>query len=157
MELWLTRSVEPLEACPADSNGERILFEAPGKALPSLLLVDDSNGLRQLTADTLRHHGFIVTCAAGGAEALTIIEGAPHQCDVIVTDFAMPLVSGLDVIRFARNLRSNWPAVIITGYADIDAIANRPPDVPLVNKPIRESELIESILRANAGAAAASG
>ncbi|TIR14735.1 MAG: response regulator [Mesorhizobium sp.] len=152
MELWLPRSVEQPETSPADSNGKRILVEAAGKALPSLLLVDDSSGLRQLIAETLRQHGFEVTCAAGGAEALTIIEGTPHHCDVIVTDFAMPLVSGVDVIRFARNLRSNWPAVIITGYADADAIADRPSDVPLVNKPIREWELIESILRANSDA-----
>ena len=45
---------------------------------------------------------------------------------------------------------------MITGYADADAIANRPEDVPLINKPFRERELIESILRVNADAAAAS-
>lgn len=152
MELWLPRSAEQPAANTAQSDGERILVETTGKALPSLLLIDDSSGLRQLTAEALRQHGFAVTCAAGGAEALALIERAPHDFDVIVTDFAMPLVSGVEVIRFARNLRSDWPAVIITGYADADAIANRPPDVPLVNKPFRESDLIESILRVNADA-----
>ena len=77
-----------------------------------------------------------------------MIERAPYDFDVIVTDFAMPLVSGVDVIRFARNLRSDWPAVIITGYADAEAIANRPPDVPLLGKPFRERDLIESIFLA---------
>ena len=156
MELWLPRSTEEPEANVAESQGERILVESTEKALPSLLLVDDSSGLRQLTAESLRRHGFAVTCASGGAEALAIIERTPHDFDVIVTDFAMPLVSGVEVIRFARNLRSNWPAVMITGYADADAIANRPEDVPLINKPFRERELIESILRVNADAAAAS-
>ncbi|TPI48141.1 response regulator [Mesorhizobium sp. B2-9-1] len=150
MELWLPRSAEQPSDNVADPDGERVLVEAAGKAFPSLLLIDDSSGLRQLTAESLRQHGFTVTCAAGGAEALAIIEGTPHEFDVIVTDFAMPLVSGVEVIRFARNLRSDWPAVMITGYADAEAISNRPSDVPLVNKPFREKDLIESILRVSA-------
>ena len=64
----------------------------------------------------------------------------------------MPLVSGVDVIRFAHNLRSDWPAVVITGYADADAIAGRPSDVPLLGKPFRENDLIENIFLAVAGA-----
>jgi len=142
MELWLPRSIEQ----PADDFAEPDLDGVDaGKELPSILLIDDSSVLRQLTAQSLRQRGFAVTCAAGGAEALAIIERAPHDFDVIVTDFAMPLVSGVDVIRFARNLRSDWPAVVITGYADADAIADRPSDVPLLNKPFREKDLIESI------------
>ncbi|TGV24614.1 response regulator [Mesorhizobium sp. M4B.F.Ca.ET.143.01.1.1] len=149
MELWLPRSAELPADNAAEFDAEPVMGEAE-KALPSLLLIDDSSSLRQLTAESLRQRGFAVTCAAGGAEALAIIERTPHDFDVIVTDFAMPLVSGVEVIRFARNLRSNWPAVMITGYADADAIANRPPDVPLVNKPFREKDLIENILRVNA-------
>ncbi|TGQ63529.1 MAG: response regulator [Mesorhizobium sp.] len=142
MELWLPRSIEQPAGDVAEPDVERI---DSGKELPSILLIDDSSVLRQLTAQSLRHRGFEVTCAAGGAEALAIIEQAPYDFDVIVTDFAMPLVSGVEVIRFARNLRSGWPAVIITGYADADAIADRPSDVPLLNKPFREKDLIESI------------
>ena len=104
----------------------------------------------ELTAQTLEQHGFAVTTARGGAEALAIVEREPDRFDVVVTDFAMPLVSGVDVIRFARSLRSAWPAVIITGYADADATANRPLDVALLSKPFREQELIESIYLAAA-------
>ncbi|RWK16569.1 MAG: response regulator [Mesorhizobium sp.] len=153
MELWLPRSAEELAGSPAETDAEHAQVEAAGGMLPSLLLIDDSSGLRQLTAESLRQRGFAVTCASGGAEALAMIERTPHDFDVIVTDFAMPLVSGVEVIRFARNLRSDWPAVMITGYADGDAIANRPPDVPLVNKPFREKDLIESILRVNSNGA----
>ena len=81
-----------------------------------------------------------------------MIERTPSDFDVIVTDFAMPLVSGVDVIRFARNLRSDWPAVIITGYADAEDIADRPADVPLLAKPFRDKDLVESIFLAIANA-----
>jgi signal transduction histidine kinase/DNA-binding response OmpR family regulator len=151
MRLWLPRSTERPANIREDSNVDQILSDA-GKKRPSILLIDDSSVLRELTAQSLRQHGFAITCAGGGAEALAIIERTPYEFDVIVTDFAMPLVSGVDVIRFARNLRSDWPAVIITGYADADAIAGRPPDVPLLGKPFRENDLIENIFLAIAGA-----
>jgi len=151
IELWLPRSIEQPASDVAEPDVEQILVDA-GKERPSILLIDDSSVLRQLTAESLRQRGFAVTSAAGGAEALAIIERAPHDFDVIVTDFAMPLVSGVEVIRFARNLRSDWPAVIITGYADADAIADRPSDVPLLSKPFREKDLIGSILHAIAHA-----
>ena len=91
-----------------------------------------------------------MTTAAGGAEALALIERRPEHFDVIVTDFAMPLVSGLDVVRFARNLRVDWPAIIITGFADSVALADRPADVPLIVKPFDPDVLLESINAATA-------
>ena len=147
MQLWLPRSLKQ----PARSI-EQIQVSRPrvdgNGARPSILLVDDSDALRELTAASLRQSGFEVTCAAGGAEALARIEKAPQDFDVIVTDFAMPLVSGVDVIRFARNLKADWPAVIITGYADTKAIGDLPADVPLLAKPFKDEELVESILQA---------
>ena len=79
------------------------------ESLPTVLLVDDSKELREMTAISLRELGFEVTVASGGADALALIEKEPDKFDIIVTDFAMPLVSGVDVIRYARNLRSGWP------------------------------------------------
>ncbi|WP_244731096.1 response regulator [Mesorhizobium sp. 113-3-3] len=150
MELWLPRSFDNSFNDNAASNEETVTYS--GKT-PSVLLIDDSSVLRQLTAESLRQRGFPVTCASGGAEALAAIERAPHDFDVIVTDFAMPLITGIDVIRFARNLRGDWPAVIVTGYAEADTISDRPSDVPLLSKPFREKDLIEGIFRAIAQAA----
>lgn len=147
MQLWLPRSVEEPATPLMEADLGQMLLDARTER-PSILLIDDSNVLRQLTAESLRQRGFEVTCAGGGAEALAMIERAPDDFDVIVTDFAMPLVSGVDVIRFARTLRSDWPAVIITGYADAEEIADRPTDVPLLGKPFRDKDLLDSILLA---------
>ncbi|MGO4637831.1 response regulator [Mesorhizobium sp. 2RAF45] len=151
MQLWLPRSVEEPASPSLEADIGHTLPDASA-GRPSILLIDDSNVLRQLTAESLRQRGFEVTCAGGGAEALAMIERTPGQFDVIVTDFAMPLVTGVDVIRFARNLRSDWPAVIITGYADADDIADRPADVPLLGKPFRDKDLLDSIFLAIANA-----
>ncbi|TIP05406.1 MAG: response regulator [Mesorhizobium sp.] len=146
MQLWLPRSLEQPARSIEQNQVSRPRVDGNG-ARPTILLVDDSDALRELTASSLRQRGFDVTCAAGGAEALARIEKAPQDFDVIVTDFAMPLVSGLDVIRFARNLKADWPAVIITGYADTKAIGDLPADVPLLAKPYKDQELVESILQ----------
>jgi signal transduction histidine kinase/DNA-binding response OmpR family regulator len=143
VELWLPRA----HGTDADTEAtvqpsEPVQF---GDTLPSILLVDDSSSLRELTAQSLREHGFDVTIAGGGAEALALMEREPDRFDLIVTDFAMPLVSGVEVVRFARSLRADWPAIIITGYADAAAIVDRPADVPLLSKPFLESELLKSI------------
>nr|WP_258589609.1 response regulator [Mesorhizobium sp. AR02] len=151
MQLWLPRSVEEPTTPSVDVDIGQMFLDTRTDH-PSILLIDDSNVLRHLTAESLRQRGFEVTCAGGGAEALAMIERAPDDFDVIVTDFAMPLVSGVDVIRFARNLRSDWPAVIITGYADAEEIADRPADVPLLGKPFRDKDLLESIFLAIANA-----
>ncbi|TGS14989.1 response regulator [Mesorhizobium sp. M2E.F.Ca.ET.209.01.1.1] len=147
MQLWLPRSLKHPARLIEQGQVSQPRVDGTG-AQPSVLLVDDSDALRDLTAASLRQSGFEVTCAAGGAEALARIEKAPQDFEVIVTDFAMPLVSGLDVIRFARNLKADWPAVIITGYADTKAIGDLPADVPLLAKPFKDEELVESILQA---------
>jgi CheY-like chemotaxis protein len=140
MQLWLPRSTELPDRKPSGTARR----EMPKLDSPfTVLLVDDSAYLRELTARSLSDRGFSVTTAAGGAEALHLIERDPQRFDVIVTDFAMPLVSGLDVVRFARRLRADWPAVIITGYAETGVIKDRPPDVPVLVKPFNESDLAD--------------
>jgi CheY-like chemotaxis protein len=145
MELWLPRSTEAPKR-QAETSGRPELPKLDGAF--SVLLVDDSANLLELTAQNLAERGFSVTTAAGGAEALQLMEKDPRRFDVIVTDFAMPLVSGLDVVRFARRLRADWPAVIITGYADSGVIKDRPVDVPVLVKPFSDADLADQIIAA---------
>lgn len=145
VELWLPRARE--EAQSANSAPAVQATEAPKEAHLRLLLVDDSAELREMTGLLLEEGGFEVRCATGGAAALSVLEQNPDAYDVIVTDFAMPLVSGTELVRLARNIRSDWPCVIITGYADSEAISARPDDVPVLYKPFEHSELVALIRR----------
>ncbi|PBC04363.1 response regulator [Mesorhizobium sp. WSM3860] len=159
IELWLPRSNQPQDVTGAIAGAGAEPVEAAdaeraaaaGERSLTVLLIDDSHSLREMTAMSLRQSGFEVVGASGGAEALAAIEREPDRFDVIVTDFAMPLISGIDVIRFARNLRAGWPAVIITGYADAEKIVERPSDVALVGKPFDEKDLVVAIQAAARG------
>ncbi|MEX0406758.1 response regulator [Aquibium sp. LZ166] len=146
VELWFPRAQTGSMNSVLPEKGPRRSSTA-GTRKPAILLVDDTPELREFTRAQLAEHGFAVTAAGGGAEALMLLEKHPHSFDVIVTDFAMPLVSGLEVIRFARNMRSGLPAIIITGYVETQVIGDRPSDVPLIRKPFEFDVLIEAIER----------
>jgi PAS domain S-box-containing protein len=147
VEIWLPRpqGVEAEKQPP--SKQDAVAAEIPEDKRPTILLIDDSSELRNFTEHHLRDRGFDVVGARGGAEALALLEKEPDRYDVIVTDFAMPMVSGLEVIRFARSLQPGWPAIIISGYADTESIAARPADVPLISKPFQPEDLMRAIGR----------
>jgi FixJ family two-component response regulator len=63
--------------------------------------------------------------------------------DVLISDYAMPLMSGSEVIRKLRAKKQSLPAIIITGHAD--AIANIPDSVRVLNKPFTLIQLHEAI------------
>ena len=147
IELWLPRAAEVDDlSLPKGSYSAGIQPKAlQGK---KVLLVDDADGVREITRAQLADEGLDVTVAADGHQALDLIEINPERFDVIVTDFAMPSVSGLDVINFARTKRSAYPAILITGYADKDQLKERPADVTLLHKPCDLDVLVEAIAAA---------
>ena len=64
--------------------------------MSTLLVVDDSESIRLLLADTLARHGYAVRTAADGAEAIRLLAQQPF--DLIVTDIFMPGTDGLELI-----------------------------------------------------------
>lgn len=142
VELWLPRANADLTTASLDNAPAKVERAARPAGV---LLVDDSESLRDFVKMQLTDAGYAVVCVSSGAEALAAIEQDCRRFDVIVSDYAMPLMSGIDLLRFARNLRPRWPAVLITGYAHSEDVAGRPPDVPLVLKPFKVAEIVAAI------------
>ncbi|WP_299644763.1 response regulator [Devosia sp.] len=145
VEIWLPRAHE--NGVALLEGATEVPVKVKGRRHARVLLVDDSPSLRGLTEMLLIEEGFSVTPVSGGAEALAILNHYKQGFDILVTDFAMPLMSGLEVIRGARSTRPEMPAVIITGYAETTALDDRPPDVPVVFKPFTAHALVEAIER----------
>ena len=99
-----------------------------------ILLVDDHAEVRSTTAAVLEDLGHRVVEAADGAEALKALK---DDCDydLMISDYAMPHLSGTEFLREARELCPEVPALIITGYAGADAIGDRPNGVEILLKP----------------------
>jgi PAS domain S-box-containing protein len=137
-EIWLPRAPESL--MPAASEDEAGVRPAGTRPL-TILLVDDHDAVRATTAALLADLGHTVVEACDGPAALARLKSNPHCCDLLITDYAMPHVSGAEVIRQGREIRSLLPAIIITGYADAQSIARRPEDVMVLAKPFTPSQL----------------
>lgn len=143
VKLWLPRA-SAQKPGPSETATEH--QPAPlGRTSARILLVDDSQTLRRLTAIQLAEEGFSVETAASGPEALELIGRDTLGFDLLLTDYAMPTMSGLELVHAARRQLGTLPAVIITGYADIEAMKNRPADVTVVPKPFTTAKLVAAL------------
>ena len=121
------------------------MAQSPSTArLATVLVVDDDALIAMNMVDILTDLGHSVIEAFSGREALDILKsGAP--VDAIITDYAMPGMSGVELGRQARALRPGLPVMLATGYADL------PEEVedgfPRLEKPFDERRLAESLAR----------
>jgi len=77
-----------------------------------LLIVDDEENLRSMLAAALRHHGFEVTMAANGRDALTAV--ASERPDLVLLDVMMPDLDGFEVCRRLRTDGDLTPVLFLT-------------------------------------------
>jgi PAS domain S-box-containing protein len=141
-EIWLPKARDGMAAGPG-AVLERMLPEASRPL--RLILVDDHEVVRRTTAAMLVDLGHTVTEAADAHEVLELLESDPARCDMLVSDYAMPVLSGAELIRRARQLRPQLPAVLITGYADTQTLTPRADDVLILPKPFTAEEISRAL------------
>ena len=140
VKLWLPRAPD-IRARAPEASALPILPTNATEAPLRILLVDDHAGVRATTAALLADLGHEVIEASDGPAVLEILEHDPTAYDLIISDYAMPVVSGIEVIRKARMLCPGMPALIVTGYAEVETIRSRPDDVPVLMKPFDQKQL----------------
>ena len=91
--------------------------------------------MRETTEAILRDLGHAVETASDGPAMLRRLGAAPAECDLIITDYAMPLMSGCEMLKQAREILPDIPAIIISGYADSRSIA-RPAGVAVAEQAV---------------------
>jgi CheY-like chemotaxis protein len=112
----------------------------------TVLLVDDDDAVRGVTADMTGDLGATVIPVAGGEAALAALLVHP-EVDLVIADFAMPGMNGAELARKIAAERPRLPLLILTGYADLGAIADVPEDA-IVQKPVTADELRRRMARA---------
>ncbi len=149
VEIWLPRAPEAVRGPDAPEVADLLATKATQPL--NILLVDDHEGVRATTAALLEDLGHKVTQAGEAAEILDRIKEDPHAFDLIVSDYAMPRISGAELVRQARQVRADMPAIIITGYADAQSIARRPDDVLVLAKPFTLEQMSGAVRAAVTG------
>jgi PAS domain S-box-containing protein len=89
---------------PASTRGGRILY------------VDDEASLVALGKKYLERYGYHVTVFTDPVQALDAFKSNPGAFDAVVTDFSMPVLSGVDLAWEIRGMRPDMPIVLITGF-----------------------------------------
>jgi DNA-binding NtrC family response regulator len=85
---------------------------------PSLVVVDDEQGILDVVSRFARRAGFEVVTCSGGREAIAHMQA--RRADLVMVDLRMPDVGGLDVLRAIRDADPHCQAVLMTGYASVD-------------------------------------
>jgi two-component system cell cycle sensor histidine kinase/response regulator CckA len=81
-----------------------------------ILLVEDDTYLAEAEKKMLEELGYSVTGLPGGVEAFEMFQKLPDRFDIIITDYAMPKMTGLQLIRKIRSISPDIPIIICTGY-----------------------------------------
>jgi CheY-like chemotaxis protein len=123
---------------PASSAGEIAVKDSAAKDTaqaqrPTVLVVDDSAEVAQVTSSLFEHLGFN-TVYRDSAEAALKLLAEGTKLDLVFSDIVMP--GTIDGVGLASEIRSHYPdvpVVLTTGYSD--AVQSVPPDFPILRKP----------------------
>ncbi len=113
-----------------------------------VLIVDDEPSIRKVLAAHLGRMGYDVATAQDGAEAISALEDDLFH--VVVSDMQMPVVNGLDLLRWVREHQPGLPLILITAHGTVDSAVQALKDgaFDYISKPFDQDELQASIAKA---------
>lgn len=113
-----------------------------------ILVVEDDSDTRKYIADLLRSAGHEVSTAGDGLEALAY--ASVGDFDVIVTDYRMPEMDGLELLNGLRTLCPRANTVLVSAFADVNTCieAFHLGAVAHLRKPFKTEELVQAVEKA---------
>jgi CheY-like chemotaxis protein len=134
-----------LGAAHEDSNLVEPLIQNSRRL--GILLAEDDDNIRVVTARILGAAGHEVFAARDGAEAVALFEQHHDHLDIAVLDFVMPKLTGKGVYDAIRVKEASFPVLFTTGYSpvDLEPLLESDINAALLNKPYRATELNEQI------------
>jgi len=134
-EMWLPVGDEEVPRQPAR-------LRKGNEGFLKILLVDDDALVLEATSAMLEEIGHVVKAASSGKEAIDAMLRDPN-IDVVVTDYAMPGMTGLELAETLRRRDPSLPILLATGHAVLPERTGL--RVPRLTKPFRKAELEDAI------------
>ncbi len=112
-----------------------------------ILVVDDEIHIVQVIAIKLRNNGFEVLTAENGAQALEIAK--THKPDLVITDYQMPVMTGVELIENLRQIEdtAKTPVIMLTarGFAIDQERKNELNIATFLSKPFSPREVLQCV------------
>jgi PAS domain S-box-containing protein len=139
MELWfpITTMVDG-----ATERGPETHEGAHAERPLCILAVDDDSLVLSNVAVMLEDLGHKVIAVGSGAKAIEEIESMP-SIDVVITDQAMPVMTGLQLIEILRARRPGLPVILATGFAELPPRLS--PSIGRLSKPFTQRALAQAL------------
>lgn len=130
---------------PSDVSPDRDEKELTGSE--TVLVVEDSDVVRELTVRVLRERGYTVLSASDGSEALAAAAAHEGHIDLLITDLVMPGMSGATLGSRMASLIPGIKVLYVSGYLDRGGSAQElvNPSAAWLRKPFPPQELARKV------------
>ena len=126
-----TREAAPTVPAEEPRRGERVLY------------LDDDEIMPLMVEQLLGRAGYLIDCYGDALQAVEAVRARPDSFDVVVTDFNMPGMSGLEVVEALAGIRAALPTVLTSGYVS-DAMRTRASQLG-VNEVLEKQYMLEEL------------
>ena len=138
-----------IPVCEADKTGRihATPFLKPGTA--KIAVIDDEETIATVIRTILSNVGYRVTAFTDSVAALRALNNKPDDFDVVISDYAMPRTTGLEIAKALKENGISIPMILITGYINetIEKAAHDTGIAELIIKPINAYQLTDAIHR----------
>jgi PAS domain S-box-containing protein len=140
----------PMVDSGADPSDQEALVATTQDGVETILVVDDEEGLREVTRRILHRSGYVVLTASSGDEAIEIASSYSHHIDLLLTDVIMAKMQGPTVASEVRKLLPDIKVLFMSGHAQpvLEAEAVLGTEFQLIEKPFDQKMLLTNVRKA---------
>ncbi len=115
--------------------------------MASILVTDDEAGIREFLSDALELDGHQVQCASSGEQAIALL--GTQSFALVLTDFQMPGVNGLELLRWIRSKQPSVPVIMLTAHGTVETAvaAMKQGAYDFLQKPISGPTELQALVR----------
>ena len=111
-----------------------------------ILILDDRQGLGSVLGDILSIQGYRTRVMTDSPEALNLFKATPDEFALVLTDQTMPEITGVEMVKLLREIRSDIPVILTTGFSPyIDAETAAGINICFLEKPVKPWNLLQAV------------
>ncbi len=132
---------------PLKKVEQKLIKEKPPGGTENILFVDDEASIVKLATRVLERMGYTITGKTSCTEALELFKNKPDKFDLVITDMAMPIMTGTELTKNLLKIRPDIPIIMCSGFSEkVDfEMAKSIGIKEYIKKPILTDELISKI------------